>query len=286
MTPPGPSGRPARTLQERKAIYLLPNTVTAANMVLGILAVTYAFTDALTLKLSVESKILPFVWPARLILICIFIDFLDGRLARATGTTSRFGVEFDSLADLVSFGVAPAVLIYLSVLRYLTFWGVPIAVLYVVCTAIRLARFNVQAEIEERDHFMGLPSPAAAGLLVSYVLLSRWMGWYGKGPTLNTVMGWYEENINLVEFWLVPLLTVLIAVMMVSNVRYPSFKKLNRETIRPITMVGVVMAVFWIVYAAEIAVFVLLLAYLVFGLVHSGVKGIFARQPERAGDRR
>lgn len=274
--------RPAKGPSERKAIYLLPNMVTAANMVLGILAIVYAFNDALSMKLAAEAKQLPFVLSARLILIAIFVDFLDGRLARATGTTSRFGMEFDSLSDLVSFGVAPAVLIYLSVLRYLTFWGAPIAVLYVLCAAIRLARFNVQAQVEEKDHFMGLPSPAAAGLLVSYILLSRWGGWYGKGPTLNTVMGWYEENINFVEFIVIPLLTVLIASMMVSNVRYPSLKKWKNETIRPITFVGVGLAVFWIVYAAEIAVFALLLAYLVFGLVHSGVKGIFARQPNRS----
>lgn len=266
---------------DRKVIYLLPNMITAANMVLGILAITYAFNDALMMKLAVETKQLPFVWPARFLLFAIFIDILDGRLARATGTTSRFGLEFDSLADLVSFGVAPAVLIYLSVLRYLTFWGVFIAVLYVVCTAIRLARFNVQAEVEERQHFMGLPSPAAGGILASYILLSRWGGWYGKLPTLNAVMGWYEENINLIEFIVIPLLTVLIAMLMVSNVRYPSFKKWSRETGRPITLVGLVLVVFCMLYAAEITAFMILLAYVVVGLVQSGVRGIFSKRPMR-----
>jgi len=255
--------------------------VTAANMVLGILAIAYAFNDALSLKLDVEAKSLPFVWPARLILIAIFVDFLDGRLARATNTTSRFGMEFDSLADLVSFGVAPAVLIYLAVLRYLPFWGVPIAVLYVVCTAVRLARFNVQAAVEEKDHFMGLPSPAAAGLLVSYVLLSRWVGWYMKGPTMKSVMGLYENNINVVEFIIIPLLTVLIAVMMVSNARYPSLKKWSRETIRPITFVGLILLVFMVVYAAEITVFTLLMGYLAWGVVKTGLGHLFSRKPVR-----
>jgi CDP-diacylglycerol---serine O-phosphatidyltransferase len=265
----------------RKAIYLLPNMVTAANMVLGILAITTAFNEALMMKLSLEGKQMPFVWPARLILIAIFVDFLDGRLARATGTTSRFGMEFDSLADLVSFGVAPAVLMYLSVLRYLPFWGVSIAVLYVVCTAIRLARFNVQAAIEEKSSFMGLPSPAAAGVMVSYILLSRWIGWYGKGPTLNTVMGWYEANIHFVESLIIPLLTVLVALLMVSNVKYPSFKKWNRETVRPITLVGAVLLLFWLVYAAEITFFLFAVAYAILGLVHSGLRGIFSRNPMR-----
>ena len=149
----------------RKAIFLLPNLFTASNLIFGFLSIILAFNDALALKLGQEAQQLPFVWSARLILIAIFMDMMDGRVARATGATSRFGVEFDSLADLVSFGMAPAILIYATVLRYLPFWyGVAPVALYVVCAAVRLARFNVQAGVEEKDKFMGLPSPAAAGL--------------------------------------------------------------------------------------------------------------------------
>ena len=253
----------------RKSIYLLPNLLTAANMVLGILAIANAINDSLTLSLAAETKVVPFVLPAKLIIGAIFLDFLDGRVARATGTTSRFGMEFDSMSDLVSFGMAPAILIYLSVLRYLPFWGISIAVLYVVCAAVRLARFNVQAAIEEKDHFMGLPSPGAAGLLASYVLLSRWGGWYGKGIMLNKVMGWYQENISYVESLVIPALTILVALVMVSTIRYPSLKKWKKETVKPSTLVMVILIVFWVVYAFELTAFLLLSFYLLWGLLRS-----------------
>lgn len=253
----------------RKSIYLLPNLLTAANMVLGILSIIRAINDSLTLSLAAETNVIPFVWPARLILAAIFMDFMDGRVARATGTTSKFGVEFDSMSDLVSFGVAPALLIYLSVLRYLPFWGISITVLYVVCAAVRLARFNVQANIEEKDHFMGLPSPAAAGLLASYVLLSRWGGWYGKGIVLNKVMGWYQENISFMELIVIPVLTGLTALVMVSTIRYASLKKWKKETVKPWTLAIIILMVFWLVYAAEFTSFVLLASYLLWGLARA-----------------
>ncbi|MGH7740133.1 MAG: CDP-diacylglycerol--serine O-phosphatidyltransferase [bacterium] len=257
----------------RKSIYLLPNILTAANMVFGILSITYSIQDSLTLMASDSSSILPFVLPAKLILVCIFLDFMDGQVARATGTTSRFGMEFDSLSDLISFGMAPAILIYLSVLRYLSVWGIAITILYVVCAAIRLARFNVQSQVEEKEHFTGLPSPAAAGLLASYVLLSRWAGWYGKGVILNKVMGWYEENISFVELTIIPILTVVIALVMVSTIAYPSFKKWKRERIKPITLGIVAIMIFCLVYAYEFAAFALLACYLVWGIM-----GMFTRK--------
>jgi CDP-diacylglycerol--serine O-phosphatidyltransferase len=251
----------------RKSIYLVPNFLTAANMVFGILSITYSIQDSLTLMVSSESQVLPFVLPAQLILISIILDFMDGRVARATGTTSKFGMEFDSLSDLISFGMAPAILIYLSVLRYLSFWGIAITVLYVVCAAIRLARFNVQSQVEEKDHFTGLPSPAAAGLLVSYVLLSRWAGWYGKGIILNKVMGWYEENISFVELTIIPIMTVLIALVMISTIPYPGLKKLKRETIKPLTLVVIAIVLLCLLYAYEIAAFALLAFYLLWGII-------------------
>ena len=269
----------------RKTIFLLPNLLTAANMVLGILAITNAINDSLTLSLVAETKVLPFVGSAKLILAAIFLDFMDGRVARATGTTSKFGMEFDSLSDLVSFGLAPALLIYLSVLRYMTYWGISwgisIAVLYVVCAAVRLARFNVQAAIEEKDHFMGLPSPAAAGILVSYVLLSRWGGWYGKGIILNKVMGWYEENISFIEITVIPILMVVIALMMTSTIRYPSLKKWKWETVKPWTFPFIVLVLFWLFKAAELTSFVLLSVYLLWPLTLSVVRVLTRKGTEK-----
>jgi CDP-diacylglycerol--serine O-phosphatidyltransferase len=250
----------------RKTIFLLPNMFTAGNMVLGILSITYAINDALTLSVAAETKVIPFVWPAKFIVFATLLDFMDGFVARATNTTSKFGQEFDSLSDLVSFGMAPAILIYLSVLRYQNGLGLFITILYVVCAAIRLARFNVQAQVEEKSHFMGLPSPAAAGIIASYVLLSRWPDFYEKGIVLNKVMGWYEENLNFVEFWGIPILTVIIALVMISTISYPSLKKFKLESIRPITLLFVVCVVFMLFKAFELTAFLLLTFYLFWGI--------------------
>jgi CDP-diacylglycerol---serine O-phosphatidyltransferase len=256
----------------RRTIYLLPNLFTALNMVLGILAITFAVNDSLTLSLAAETKVIPFVWPARLIIIAAFADFFDGFVARATGTTSKFGMEFDSLSDLISFGMAPALLIYLCVLRYLSIWGLAIMALYVVCVAIRLARFNVQAQVEEKSSFMGLPSPAAAGCLASYVLLSRWPGFYDKKIILSTLMGWYEENMNFVELYIIPLMTVVIALVMVSTISYPSMKKWKLETVKPWTLAFIILALFLLLYAAEFTAFALLTIYLLWGIARALTK--------------
>jgi CDP-diacylglycerol--serine O-phosphatidyltransferase len=256
----------------RKTIYLLPNMFTAANMVLGILAISYAINDSLTLSLLAENKSTPFVLSATFIVIATFMDFMDGFVARATNTTSKFGMEFDSLSDLVSFGMAPALLIYLSVLRYLSTWGLCIMVLYIVCAAIRLARFNVQAQVEEKTHFMGLPSPAAAGLLASYVLLSRWNGWYGKGIVLNKVMGWYEENLSYLELYFIPFLTVVTALVMISTISYPSLKKIKVETIKPWTLAFVALFILSMWRAFELTSFLVLTLYLFWGLIRSLTK--------------
>lgn len=267
----GASERPVNS-RLRKSIFLIPNLLTASNMILGILSIAYSINDSLTLSLAAETKVTPFVLSAKLILGAIFLDFMDGRVARATGTTSKFGMEFDSLSDLVSFGMAPALMIYLSVLRYMNVWGISITVLYVLCAAIRLARFNVQAQVEEKTHFVGLPSPAAAGMLASYILFSRWGGWYGKGIFLNKVMGWYEENISFIELTVIPIMTVVIALVMISTISYPSLKKLKLETVKPWTFALVVLMFFWMVYAAEFTAFALLTFYLLWGPARSLTK--------------
>ena len=250
----------------RKSIYLLPNILTAANMVFGILAITYSIQDSLALLVPGADPNKAFVLPAKLILVSIFLDFMDGRVARATGTTSKFGMEFDSLSDLISFGMAPAILIYMSALRELSVWGIAITIFYVVCAAIRLARFNVQSQIEEKDHFTGLPSPAAAGLLASYVLLAHWAGWSNKGVILNKVMGWYDNNFNFVQLTIIPILTLVVALVMISTIAYPSLKKWKRERIKPITLGAVAIMIFCLVYAYEFAAFALLSFYLLWGI--------------------
>jgi len=272
-----PAERPVNS-RLRKSIFLLPNLLTASNMVLGLLAIVFAMNDSLSLSLAGEDFI-PFVLPAKLIIIAAFLDFTDGFVARATGTTSKFGMEFDSLSDLISFGVAPGLLIYLSVLRNIPILGagLSITLLYIVCTAIRLARFNVQAQAEEKSHFMGLPSPAAAGLLASYVLFAHYEGWYSKVIIVNKVMNWYEENVNLWELYLIPVMTVLIAFVMVSTISYPSLKKLSWETVKPWTFAFIILGVFFLIYSMEFTSFALLTFYLLWGILRALTKKSFEK---------
>lgn len=262
----------------RKSIYLLPNLLTASNMVLGLLAIVFAMNDSLSLSLAGEN-VIPFVFSAKLIIIAAFLDFTDGFVARATGTTSKFGMEFDSLSDLISFGVAPGLLIYLSVLRNIPVLGagLSITLFYIVCTAIRLARFNVQAQTEEKSHFMGLPSPAAAGMLASYVLFAHYEGWYSKVIIVNKVMNWYEENVNLWELYFIPVMTVLIALVMVSTISYPSLKKWSWETVKPWTFAFIVLMVFFLIYSMEFTSFALLTFYLLWGILHALTKKSFEK---------
>jgi CDP-diacylglycerol--serine O-phosphatidyltransferase len=276
------SGNKNTNSRLRKSIYLLPNMLTAFNMVLGLLAIVYAINDSLTLSME-DNTVIPFVTSAKFIIAAAFMDFMDGFVARATGTTSRFGMEFDSLSDLVSFGVAPALLLYLSVLRYIPGLGVglSITIFYIVCAAIRLARFNVQAQIEEKTSFMGLPSPAAAGLLASYVLLAHWSGWYEKTIIVNKVMHWYEENVSSIELTIIPVMVVIVALVMVSTISFPSLKKWNRETVKPWTLAFVFLVVCMLIYAVEFTSFALLTIYLLWGITRALTKKVFKIKPKK-----
>ncbi|MFP4332923.1 MAG: CDP-diacylglycerol--serine O-phosphatidyltransferase [Campylobacterales bacterium] len=177
-----------------QALYLLPNIFTAASTYIGVLSIIYSIKGDLSLA----------GW---LIVIAAVFDGLDGRIARATGTTSRFGMEFDSLSDAISFGVAPAILLFCSFGEEYGKFGVLVSALFVVFGAVRLARFNVTT-VSEPNVFIGVPIPAAAVFVVSWVLFLH----NYKIPLLEPVMLFF---------------ILLVAFLMVSNVRYPSFKKLG-----------------------------------------------------------
>ncbi len=188
-----------------KKIYILPNLVTTANLVCGFLSMVH----------SIQGEYARAAW---FIIIGAICDSLDGRIARFARATSAFGVQYDSLSDLTSFGIAPAILIFSAYLRDFQI-GVSATVLYSVCAALRLARFNVSAEEKDpgklakirKGYFQGLPSPASAGLMVTAVLLQS-------------------------EFQLLPAelmqafalaLSAVLGLLMVSNVPFPSFKEVN-----------------------------------------------------------
>lgn len=180
----------------RRGVYLLPNLLTTGGLFAGFYSVIA----------SLEGN---FHVAAIAILIANLFDALDGRVARLTHTTTRFGIEYDSLADLVAFGVAPGMLIYRWALEPWGSWGWLAAALYVTSAALRLARFNVQFDSVEKRHFVGLPTPAAAEGIAATVLLFYRFGAYG--PT--------DKHLLLL------LLTYALAGLMVSTLPYFSFKE-------------------------------------------------------------
>jgi CDP-diacylglycerol---serine O-phosphatidyltransferase len=190
--------------ERRRAIYLLPNLFTTAAMFAGFYAIIAAMNDR-------------FQPAAYAIIIAGVLDGLDGRIARLTNTQSDFGKEYDSMSDLISFGVAPALVMYQWALSGLTehgwLWskaGWLAAFFYAVAAAMRLARFNTQSGVVDRRYFVGLSSPAAAGLLATLVWVSTYLGYEGG------------------ELAIVPILfTVAAGALMVTRINYYSFKDLN-----------------------------------------------------------
>jgi CDP-diacylglycerol--serine O-phosphatidyltransferase len=184
-----------RSDQLRKGVYLIPSLFTAGGLMCGFFSIIATFRGE-------------YVNASLLILLANVFDGIDGYAARLTRTTSQFGVEFDSLADVVAFGVAPAVLVYLWALVPWDNWGWLAASTYVVCGALRLSRFNVQAQGVAKNHFVGLPIPAAAQMITSTVVLYYYLG--GEGA----------PNRHVIFL----LLIYGLAVLMVSNIPYFSLK--------------------------------------------------------------
>jgi CDP-diacylglycerol--serine O-phosphatidyltransferase len=175
-----------------------------------------------------------------MILVAQLCDALDGRIARLTRSTSSFGVQYDSLADLVAFGVAPGILVYQWALRPWGRWGWLAASLYVTCGALRLARFNVQIASVEKRHFVGLPIPAAANMIASTVLLYYWLG--GEGETGKHIM----------------MLLVIFAVagLMVSEIKYYSFKEIRFHHRHPFpVLLGLIALIYLTVGTPEMMLF-------------------------------
>jgi len=219
-------------------IYILPNLFTAASIFTGIISLTYAF----------HSRYEEAAW---LIFLSLVFDGLDGRIARLTHTCSRFGLEFDSLADLVAFGVAPAMLLYLQFGQGYGRFGVLVSALFVVFGAIRLARFNVTDSCNEPGVFIGLPIPTAAIFIASFSLLfsRHQLDSYGAGLLV---------------------LTLGVSFLMVSNIRYPSFKKLDLD--RPLMLKTLVLltlgASLLYLFSSE-GLALIILAYILYGPIRS-----------------
>lgn len=221
----------------KRGVYLLPNLITSASLFGGFYAIVASF----------DGK---YEYAAIAIIISAILDGLDGRIARLTGSSSKFGVEYDSLSDLIAFGLAPAVLIFTWALRPFGRYGWLAAFLYVVCGALRLARFNVQVTTVESKRFNGLPIPAAAVLVASTVLMFFYLG---RG----------DESVRHVA---VLVLVYTLAFLMISNVHYYSFKELSPSQRMPFRLlVGIIFLLIVVAANPPLMLFILSFGYMVSG---------------------
>ena len=193
---------------KRRGIYILPNLFTTGALFAGFYAIVQAMNGA-------------FEQAAMAVFVAMVLDGLDGRVARMTKTQSAFGAEFDSLSDMVSFGAAPALIVYEWALRGMGKFGWMAAFLYCAGAALRLARFNTTLEVVDKRYFQGLPSPAAAALVVGFIWV---MGDLGiAGPDVA---------------WLAAPLTIFAGVTMVTSVKFYSFKDINLRKSVPFVVVA------------------------------------------------
>ncbi|MDG1231691.1 MAG: CDP-diacylglycerol--serine O-phosphatidyltransferase [Pseudomonadales bacterium] len=221
----------------KKGVYLLPNLITTGALFSGFYAIVAATTGA-------------FETACIAIVIAGFLDALDGRIARLTNTTSQFGVQYDSMADLVAFGVAPAILLFSWALEDLGKIGWIIAFLYMCCAALRLARFNIAPDTKV---FYGLASPGAAGTMSTLV----WI-WVDNFPPMESM----EVSV------LVGLFTTFVALLMVSNVQYFSPKNIKGRVPYPIMLGAVLLFIVVAIYPPGM-LFCVGLAYAVSGPIQA-----------------
>jgi len=221
----------------RRGVYLLPATITS----IGLLAGFYSMVSAVTGHFEVAAV---------MIVIAFICDGLDGRVARASRTSSQFGVEYDSLSDVVAFGVAPAMLAYSWALKPIGSFGIGVTGLFVMCAALRLARFNVQTATADKSRFVGLPVPGAAAMMAGMVLAYSYFE-LDSPRALCTIM--------------VPI-TLALGGLMISRVPYPSFKTMKLEKRAQVELVIVMMVCAAMLFAMpQLTAFLLSTAYVLSG---------------------
>jgi CDP-diacylglycerol--serine O-phosphatidyltransferase len=271
MSPP-----PERTTNPGK-IFLLPNLMTAGNLIFGFLAVLKIFEGTIQRETGGEHWTHTYLVSIYCILAACVCDLLDGRLARLGGKESPFGREFDSLADVVSFGVAPALLVFKIVLYHIPHQvGWLIAGFYLLCGALRLARFNVAATYNlgtSTRNFTGFPIPAAAGVISSITLL---------------IISNYENEAQLVAGYAdvsLAALMIFLAFMMFSRFEYPSFKGFNWRTqfSLPKFLGAVLLLLLTIVYITWMPA-VIFVSYLLYGFLRPFMSRAWRREIEEDED--
>lgn len=222
--------------KRRRGIYVLPNLFTSASLFSGFYAIVAAM----------EGR---FEAAAVAVMISALLDGLDGRIARLTNSASQFGVEYDSLADVIAFGVAPGILAFQWALRPFGRLGWLAAFMFVICGALRLARFNVQKSHEDVSHFKGLPIPAAAFFIAAMVLF---------------VESW-ESSLDMRSAMIIVIIYIL-SFLMVSTLHYASFKKFDIRNRKPFNLLlSLILVAMIIAYKPKVMLFLLIFGYVVSG---------------------
>ncbi len=216
-----------------KGVYILPNLFTTAGLFSGFYSIIQAMNGE-------------FEKAAIAIFVAMIMDILDGRIARLINAQSAFGAQYDSLSDMVSFGLAPALVMFSWALASLGKVGWAVSFIYVAGAALRLARFNTQVDVADKRYFTGLASPAAAAILASLV-------WIGSD------LGWVDEQLHWVVRIFAAIVTALIGFLMVSNIPYHSFKGFDFQGRVPFAVIILVIIVFSIIVIDPARVFLILL---------------------------
>ena len=245
-----PKGRRLRRADVRRVVVVIPSAFTLGNLFFGLWAIVAAYNGN-------------FRWAAWFIVFAALLDMMDGRLARRTKTTSRFGEELDSLVDMVSFGVAPALIIYFLEFANAGRFGWVLSYFYVVAAAVRLARYNVVSAGKPTAWFTGMPSPAAGMTLATFYPFSQ-TPWYRASLA---VLDLQEQGLAI--------LALMLAVLMVSGVKYPKFPSFGFRTfgqgLTTIIVVGLMVAA---LLRPDLFLFPIGLLYLAFGLARSAIQAL------------
>ncbi|MCX7092796.1 MAG: CDP-diacylglycerol--serine O-phosphatidyltransferase [Methylobacter sp.] len=227
---------PEKRFTRRRGIYLLPNLFTTGALFSGFYAITSAMGG------RYETAVVA-------IFVAMILDGLDGRVARLTNTQSEFGAQYDSLSDMVSFGAAPALVMYLWAFSSLGKVGLFAAFVHMAGGALRLARFNTQLATADKNYFQGLPSPAAAAILAGFIWICLE----------------YDYDIELFKYFAL-VLTVSTGLLMVSNFRYSSFKSIDLKGRVPfIVAIAVMLAIAFVMAQPQVMLFALFLGYAISG---------------------
>ncbi|OGF98313.1 MAG: CDP-diacylglycerol--serine O-phosphatidyltransferase [Candidatus Glassbacteria bacterium RIFCSPLOWO2_12_FULL_58_11] len=238
--------------------FLLPSAFTSGSIFCGFYSAVSAMREDLELA----------CW---LIVVAGILDYFDGKVALFSGSESRFGVELDSLADIISFGIAPGIIMYQFFLRDRGEWSWLVSFLFVLCGALRLARFNVETKGAEKTNFKGLPTPMAAGALISFVPFSR-------SPLFHIIF--YDVNYSR---FLVSLILIL-AGLMVSNVEYPAAPGFNFHSFKGILGFVIFVAIMiTLIYQWKLLMFPAAFIYIFYGFSRSIILGAVSRLPDKNG---